>query len=1095
MPAKGLCKCVLSILLLAGVLPNGSLAATQIRTVSSDAQGIVLEFDAQGFTLEQVREQGITYCKVVLPEAGRSSKEGYPLLPLKGFLIGLPGEAEPSVQVLETDYRNLSDTLVYPCPRRLLREEGGRNRFVYEPYRYKEAYSSEGYFPGVLVDLQDGGYLRGLRVARVVIHPAQADPAGRQLRLYTRIRFRLAYGAALVSQGVQLPSDREPETYSKMLAEQIVNYEAVKDTPWKDTEVESGRLLDSPSAAASRDMAGPSVKLGVEKPGIYRVEYGDLIAAGYEAGSVDPRNLHIESQGMEIPIYLSGEGDGIFDPGDYLLFYGQPVDTIYTARNIYWLYADGEAGLRMEERVVPPGGPAPALTSFQASMRVEQNATHYQNPVGDETVDYWYWDRSTAPTVKTYTVRLENVSTEEGTGTLRISLKGSSDTAVDPDHHTTVALNGAPVGGAYWDGFVEYVQETQVTQSQLVEGNNTIVLSAPGDTGSAVDGFYTNWVEIDYLDSYEAEGDLLAFNGEGDGSFRFDITGFSATDVEAFDVSDPLHPVRLTGFPVLPDGDDYVLSFEDELQGRTDYVALTSDRSESPTSVELDAPSDLHSPSNGADYILVSTGELAGAAQTLADHRASLGLRVAVVLTENIYDEFNHGILDPQAIKDFLAYAYENWESPAPLYAVLFGDATCDFRDYLGRDIAEPLPPFMVHRTPSGQTPTDHPFACVSGEDDLPDLFLGRISTPGPTGAANIVDKLIAYESLQQSLWMRRTIFSADEGEVFRDISEGMIQDTIPDHYLPRRIYMDDYPQTPIANSDLKNAINGGALLTAYTGHGSSVNWGIHLLDVEDLETLENDERWTFVVVASCNSGFFVHPLIDLTLSEAFLRSRTKAAIGVFSPVGVSGLYADTTMVTELLKQLIVNRNRELGPATTAAKISAFANYGVGSEVLENYEYFGDPALSLKVEDPEDDQDGDGLMNDEDNCPFTANPDQLDEDGDQWGDVCDNCPVTGNPDQIDRDNDGQGDACDEDPGPSSCLMEAAFAGNRAYENLHVLRTFRDRYLSHSELGRAVVAAYDNHGRPLAEVVRQRVIVRTLLRILFMPLLGLASLFA
>ena len=306
---------------------------------------------------------------------------------------------------------------------------------------------------------------------------------------------------------------------------------------------------------------------------------------------------------------------------------------------------------------------------------------------------------------------------------------------------------------------------------------------------------------------------------------------------------------------------------------------------------------------------------------------------------------------------------------------------------------------------------------------------------------------------------------------------------------------MDDYPITPNAKLDLKNAINGGALLTTYTGHGSSVGWGIHLLSVEDLETLQNDELWTFVIVSSCNSGYFVLPRIDLSLSEAFLHYRTKAAIGAFSPIGVSGLYSDATMVTELIKQLIVNRNRELGPATTAAKISAFANYGVDSDVLENYEYFGDPALSLKVEDPEDDQDGDGLINDVDNCPFTANPDQLDEEGDSWGDVCDNCPHTLNPDQIDRDNDGQGDACDENPDPDPCLMEAVFAGDKAYEKLHALRTFRNRYLLHSEPGQAVVTAYDSFCRPLADVVRPQDSVRMLLRILFMPLLGLAFLFA
>jgi len=58
------------------------------------------------------------------------------------------------------------------------------------------------------------------------------------------------------------------------------------------------------------------------------------------------------------------------------------------------------------------------------------------------------------------------------------------------------------------------------------------------------------------------------------------------------------------------------------------------------------------------------------------------------------------------------------------------------------------------------------------------------------------------------------------------------------------------------------------------------------------------------------------------------------------------------------------------------------------------------------------DTDGDGVPDNLDNCPFTANPDQADLDNDLVGDMCDNCPVNTNPGQQDSDNDGIGDACD-----------------------------------------------------------------------------------
>ncbi len=80
------------------------------------------------------------------------------------------------------------------------------------------------------------------------------------------------------------------------------------------------------------------------------------------------------------------------------------------------------------------------------------------------------------------------------------------------------------------------------------------------------------------------------------------------------------------------------------------------------------------------------------------------------------------------------------------------------------------------------------------------------------------------------------------------------------------------------------------------------------------------------------------------------------------------------------------------------------------------------------------DTDGDGVPDDEDNCPDDFNPDQLDTDGDGLGDACDpcpydadddadgdgicgdidNCPDVYNLDQADLDGDGVGDACDDD---------------------------------------------------------------------------------
>jgi gliding motility-associated-like protein len=86
---------------------------------------------------------------------------------------------------------------------------------------------------------------------------------------------------------------------------------------------------------------------------------------------------------------------------------------------------------------------------------------------------------------------------------------------------------------------------------------------------------------------------------------------------------------------------------------------------------------------------------------------------------------------------------------------------------------------------------------------------------------------------------------------------------------------------------------------------------------------------------------------------------------------------------------------------------------------------FGDNDLDEIKDNCDVDDDNDGVIDIEDNCPLTYNPDQADNDNDGFGDVCDddddndgiddmddNCPLTYNPYQEDRDNDGLGDVCD-----------------------------------------------------------------------------------
>ena len=64
-------------------------------------------------------------------------------------------------------------------------------------------------------------------------------------------------------------------------------------------------------------------KFPISEDGIYRIEFQQLVNAGLNIGTIDPRNLQIFAKGKEIPIYIQGESDASFDSNDFIEFYGE----------------------------------------------------------------------------------------------------------------------------------------------------------------------------------------------------------------------------------------------------------------------------------------------------------------------------------------------------------------------------------------------------------------------------------------------------------------------------------------------------------------------------------------------------------------------------------------------------------------------------------------------------------------------------------------------------------------------------------------------------------------------------------------------------
>ena len=132
--------------------------------------------------------------------------------------------------------------------------------------------------------------------------------------------------------------------------------------------------------------------------------------------------------------------------------------------------------------------------------------------------------------------------------------------------------------------------------------------------------------------------------------------------------------------------------------GRT-YLAVSSAARPEILSV---APSGLKDTRHGADYVVLAPRALLDAAAPLIELRRRQGLHAIGVALEDVFSEFGYGEDRPEAIRDFLRYAYHVWRAPSLRYVLLLGDGTYDFKSYLGTGAPNLVPPLQVKTSDLG---------------------------------------------------------------------------------------------------------------------------------------------------------------------------------------------------------------------------------------------------------------------------------------------------------------------------------------------------------------------------------------------------------
>ncbi|MEM7352302.1 MAG: C25 family cysteine peptidase [Acidobacteriota bacterium] len=700
----------------------------------------------------------------------------------------------------------------------------------------------------------------------------------------------------------------------------------------------SASLPTKDGASGSAGAEGvEAAKIAVRSAGLVRVTTADIAnALGLSLAETARR--------IELHRFALSQGGGPVAwrstvDGQAIEFYGQSIDSPYTRDNIYRLRPG--AGLRMRLRST---GSSTAITqSFTETLHIEQDARPVTLLPLDPEGDTWFWDFVQAgQAAKDFSFEAPGVSDTEGTATLTLHLQGGSESS----HELEVELNGFLVS-LPGEVVVESVRAASVpltfSQSLLVDGPNLLTIR-----GIAGDLVFIDSFEVVYQRLYRAESNRLLHRVEEPS--RVTVTGFQAAGIRVFDLTNPHRPRLLTGTSETFDpANGYQVSYSSRGRDRT-YLAIGPEGHVPAEAVVPDRDSNLLSSTHAASYLVITTAALEDAAAELVELRLAQGLSAMVVDIEDIYDELNHGIADPHAIRDLLAWAAEHWLEP-PVYVALAGAGTYDFRDLLG--LGGNLIPPLLARSSFSIFATDTPLADLDG-DGTADFAVGRIPVTTAAELTTYAEKVAAYESFAgQDDLNAEVVLLADDpdaGGRFPEDSDTLAAQLDPG--VPRQAIYLSRTSLPEARQQLFDAFARDPFMVNYYGHGGVDRMASEgLITNADVSALGGSGR-TIVSAVSCHIGLFAIPGFD-SLGEHLVRQPAGGAIAVVAPVWLSHHGQAQELGTELFNQLLptVPITEDEGAMTLGdafqSAIEGFAAAGASPPLVRTYNLLGDPALRL----------------------------------------------------------------------------------------------------------------------------------------------------
>lgn len=747
---------------------------------------------------------------------------------------------------------------------------------------------------------------------------------------------------------------------------------------------------------------GAWYKFQIGETGIYRLSKSFLNDLGMNTSNLDPRRLKVYGHGGKpLPLLVSrnseydlpqnaiqviGEEDGSFDNEDYVLFYGigtlgfdrktdENIDSHinpYSDEAYYYITADGDPGLRIQPMVEPSAAPTTTITSYDAYQFHELDEES-PGKVGRK----WFGNRFDIESSQSYSFAFQNLV---GGSQMDVTVKAGAVSATSTS--MAISINGTSVNPLMFS-------ISDILSVKSYEGQ----IPAPNSGEVTVDLEYSNAgnpSSIAYLDYIRIRA-LSQLVGTGSQfNFRYNnaqtLSGVGAyelgnmTDYQAvWDVTNKGN----IGFK--PNEDGSSISFKTNLGEIRDYVAVHKTDFYTPIKIAQSQVANqnlkgtIFQDASGAfqdvDYIIIAPSFLIQPALRLAKHHKDLrGLRVKVVPTEKIYEEFSSGKQDVSAIRNFLKYVYDNGVTDKLKYVGLLGDTSVDYKDRIaGNDNIVPSWHTLESISTTTSFVSDDFFVCfdpTSGEmeaSDRMDAAVGRILCDDVASANAMVDKIINYSTKRSyGNWRNNFLLVSDDvDELYEYASLEATLDEIGDDIGDnkgfinvKKIHTDAFQQEASAGGDrypevtkaMNSAIDVGALIITYFGHGGEDGLAKeYIFTKTDAQSLQNRDRLPLFVTVTCEYTRFDNP-IRITAGELMYDNREGGAVSLI------------TTTRSIRVTLGVTFNKVLAPIlfgygtsdyVTPAEALMLSKNELSSDVLKRVVfYIGDPAMELAFPKP-----------------------------------------------------------------------------------------------------------------------------------------------